>query len=154
LMKPLIVREIIANDGTIKKKYMPEPVARVISTGTATYVRHMMRSVVEENGTGTEADIDGYSVCGKTGTAQKAAKNGMGYAKEKYTAVFTGFAPEEHPQLAVLVVIDEPKKSHYGGVVAAPAFKKIMSEALNYFHIPPDLNSGKLVAENFNGVTP
>ncbi len=154
LMKPLIVREIIANDGTIKKKYMPEPVVRVISTDTATRVRHMMRSVVEENGTGTEAAIDGYSVCGKTGTAQKAAKNGIGYAKKKYTAVFTGFAPEKNPQLAVLVVIDEPQKSHYGGVVAAPAFKKIMSEALNYFHIPPDLNSGKLVAENFNGVTP
>ena len=148
LMKPLIVREIIANDGTIKKKYMPKPVARVISAETAAYVRHMMRLVVEENGTGTEAAINGYSVCGKTGTAQKAAKNGIGYAKKKYTAVFTGFAPEKNPQLAALVVIDEPKKSHYGGVVAAPAFKKIMSKALNYFHIPPDLDSGKLVAEN------
>ncbi len=151
LMKPLLVKEVLSNDGKVKKIYRPKPETRVISEQTAACVRHMMRLVVEENGTGTRAAIDGYSVCGKTGTAQKASKNGAGYARTKYTAVFTGFAPEQHPELVALVVVDEPKTSHYGGVVAAPAFKKIMSEALNYFHIPPDMTSPKLVAENTAG---
>ncbi len=151
LMRPLLVKEIIANDGKVKKKYNPAPVGRVISETTAAYVRHMMRLVVEENGTGTRAAIDGYSICGKTGTAQKATKDGSGYTKTKYTAVFIGFAPETRPELAALVVVDEPETSHYGGVVAAPAFRKIMSEALNYFHIPPDISSRKLVAENLTG---
>ncbi len=156
LMKPLLVKEIIASDGSVKKRYDPRPLIRVISAETAACVRRMMRSVVEENGTGTNAAINGYSVCGKTGTAQKALKSSKGYALKKYTAVFAGFVPESHPELAALVVIDEPEKSHYGGVVAAPAFKKIISEALNYFHIPPDLhpqNSQKFLAENVNGAS-
>lgn len=151
LMKPLLVKAVIASNGKIRKIYRPKPVKRVISINTSRYIKRMMRSVVEQGGTGTEAAVDGYSVCGKTGTAQKAARNGNGYSKTRYTAVFAGFAPEANPQLAVLVVIDEPERSHYGGTVAAPAFKKIMAESLNYFHIPPDMVRGKLVAENSNG---
>ncbi len=91
-------------------------------------------------------------MCGKTGTAQKVAKNGKGYSRSRYTALFTGFAPQKNPELAVLVVIDEPKGSHYGGVVAAPAFKTIMSESFHYLKIPPDLEQKKLLAgRNSNG---
>ena len=82
----------------------------------------MMNQVVQEEGTGTLAAMDGYKVCGKTSTAQKASKGKRGYAKNKYIAAFGGFAPQNNPKLAILVVVDEPQKDHYGGVVAAPAF--------------------------------
>ena len=105
----------------------------------------MMHQVVQEEGTGTQAAMDGYLVCGKTSTAQKAAKGRRGYAKNKYISAFGGFAPLDHPQLAALVVVNEPKGAHYGGVVAAPAFKAIMGQAFNYLDIPPD-ETGNMIA--------
>ena len=100
----------------------------------------MMRLAVENQGTGTKAAIVGYTVCGKTGTAQKAMENGKGYSKGNYISIFTGFAPEDNPELAILVAIDEPRKQYYGGDVAAPAFKTIMTESFNYLNIPPENN--------------
>ncbi len=96
-----------------------------------------MSLVVSEEGTGTKAAMDGYTVGGKTGTAQKASKSKRGYEKNKYISVFAGFAPLENPELAILVVVDEPKKQYYGGDVAAPAFKTIMTESFSYLNIPP-----------------
>lgn len=146
LMKPMLVRKIVSPNGDPLKIFSPTPVKRVISSATAEKIKLMMSTVVEEEGTGTNAAIDGYSVCGKTGTAQKAGRTGSGYLKNKYTSVFTGFAPRSEPQLAVLVIIDEPRKSHYGGVVAAPAFKSIMTESLHYLSIPPDTQNQPLLA--------
>ncbi|MBF0209714.1 MAG: penicillin-binding protein 2 [Desulfamplus sp.] len=140
LVKPRIIKEILSPNGEVKKEFKTEPVKQAISKETAQIIRDMMRSVVEPGGTGTNAAIEGYSVCGKTGTAQKASKTG-GYSKDKYTALFVGFAPQERAQLVVLVVVDEPPRSHYGGVVAAPAVKSIMSESFNYLKIPPDMPS-------------
>jgi len=97
----------------------------------------MMSLVVEEEGTGTKAAMDGYTVCGKTGTAQKALENKRGYSKNNYISVFAGFAPKDNPELAILVAVDEPRKQYYGGDVAAPAFKTIMAESFNYLNIPP-----------------
>jgi cell division protein FtsI (penicillin-binding protein 3) len=79
-------------------------------------------------------------VAGKTGTAQKPVP-GLGFRAGKYVASFAGFAPAEHPRLAVLVVVDEPQGSHYGGVVAAPAFREICERALTVLRIPPDAPS-------------
>jgi len=73
----------------------------------------------------------GYDVAGKTGTAQKATKQGS-YSKDKFTAVFAGFAPAENPEIVIVVVIDEPQKSIYGGVVAAPVFREIAATTLPY----------------------
>jgi cell division protein FtsI (penicillin-binding protein 3) len=96
----------------------------------------MMQSVIDEGGTGINAALEGYTVSGKTGTAQKTDAQGT-YAKGKYTAAFVGFTPVENPELAILVVVDEPQKNYHGGVVAAPVFKKIAQEALQYLNIPP-----------------
>ena len=115
-----------------------QPLNQVISAGTAQKVRRIMRTVITDGGTGVAADLAGYSVCGKTGTAQKIESNGQ-YARSKYVASFIGFAPTERPALVALVVVDEPKTDHYGGTVAAPAFKRIIKEALSYLNIaPPD----------------
>jgi len=94
----------------------------------------MFRDVVLE-GTGTEAAIPGYTVAGKTGTAEKA-ENGR-YVK-KYVASFVGLVPAKKPRLAILVMVDEPKGNIYGGVVAAPAFRDISRFALQYLEVPPD----------------
>lgn len=150
LLKPRLVGQVISHDGSIKKNLEPEPVKRILSRQSADRIKKMMRTVVEDGGTGTNAAIEGYSVCGKTGTAQKVAENGKGYSRTQYTASFAGFAPWHKPELAVLVVVDEPKDSHYGSVVAAPAFKTIVSESFHYLNIPPEQEFKKLVAGKNN----
>lgn len=140
LMKPRLIRTVIGPDGVEKKSYAPARVRQAVSSRTAKAVTRMMQSVVQEGGTGTRARLPGYRVCGKTGTAQKARTDGKGYAAGDYTALFVGFAPADAPQLAAAVIIDEPRTSHYGGVVAAPAFKTILQKSFNYLNIPPDLH--------------
>ena len=140
LMKPLLVKKIISNQGEVIQEYQPQVARRAISPGTAHELKAMMNLVVSQEGTGTKAIIDGYQICGKTGTAQKVSEGGKGYAKNKYTSVFAGFAPLENPELAILVIVDEPQKQYYGGDVAAPAFKTIMAESFNYLNIPPEKN--------------
>jgi cell division protein FtsI (penicillin-binding protein 3) len=95
-----------------------------------------MRTVITEGGTGTQADLEGYAVCGKTGTAQKIDSSGK-YTHSRYVSSFIGFVPTERPVLAVLVVVDEPKGTTYGGLVAAPAFKQIVKETMSYLNIAP-----------------
>jgi len=146
LMKPMLIKKIISNKGKDVTVYHPETIRQVISPKSAQQVKRMMRLVVEEEGTGKKAAMDGYTVCGKTGTAQKALENEKGYSKDNYTAVFAGFAPEDKPELAILVAIDEPRKQYYGGDVAAPAFKTIMAESFNYLNIPPEKNRPMLVS--------
>ena len=138
LMRPMLIKKIISDNGKDLKVYHPEIIRKVISSKTARQVKKMMSLVVKGEGTGTKAAMDGYTVCGKTGTAQKALKNKKGYSKDNYISIFAGFAPEDNPELAILVVIDEPKKQYYGGDVAAPAFKTIMAESFNYLNIPPE----------------
>ncbi|MCD4720526.1 MAG: penicillin-binding protein 2, partial [Desulfobacula sp.] len=140
LMRPMLTKKVISNSGEDLKVYHPEIIRRVVSPKTARQVKNMMSLVVKEEGTGVKAAMEGYTVCGKTGTAQKALKNRKGYSKSNYISVFAGFAPEDNPELAILVVIDEPRKQYYGGDVAAPAFKTIMAESFNYLNIPPEKN--------------
>jgi cell division protein FtsI (penicillin-binding protein 3) len=96
----------------------------------------MMRAVTEEGGTGTWSVPKGYTVCGKTGTAQKLNADGN-YRNCEYNAVFVGFSPDQSPELAVLVVVDSPQKHHYGGIVSAPVFREIVHHAFNYLDVPP-----------------
>jgi cell division protein FtsI/penicillin-binding protein 2 len=95
-----------------------------------------MLSDVVADGTGTEAQIPGYAVAGKTGTAQKVLADGRGYSNNAFDASFVGFVPARHPQLCVLVMIDQPDVI-FGGSVAAPAFREIASFALQDLEIAP-----------------
>ncbi len=145
LMQPMLIKKIISNTGNDIQVFQPTQLRQVVSTKTADQVKAMMNLVVQEEGTGTMAAMEGYRVCGKTSTAQKANKNKTGYEKNKYIAAFAGFAPQKNPELAILVVIDEPKKQHYGGEVAAPAFKTIMAQSFSYLNIAPE-NTKSMIA--------
>jgi cell division protein FtsI (penicillin-binding protein 3) len=130
----------IANHGVLRPPYVikgnqPAP-KRVLSRRTAAEVSQMLEGVLAAGGTAEEASVDGYTLAGKTGTAEKAI-NGE-YSKEFYVASFVGFAPARNPKLLVTVMVDEPQGDIYGGSVAAPAWKKITSFALNYLQIAPD----------------
>lgn len=137
MMKPHMVKTIFNDKGEIIKEIQPERMDRVISPETARQVASMLKSAVEEGGTGTQAFIDGYSVAGKTGTAQKVEKETRRYSDHKMTSSFMGFFPAERPQVALLVVIDEPEGVKYGGVVAAPVFREIANTLISYLNIAP-----------------
>jgi cell division protein FtsI/penicillin-binding protein 2 len=115
----------------------PAPARRVISPQTATQVSRMLEGVLGAGGTAEEAQVPGYKLAGKTGTAEKPDEYG-GYSKTKFVASFIGYAPARNPRLLVAVMVDEPQGDIYGGTVAAPAFEKIVSFALPYLGIPPD----------------
>jgi len=143
LMRPYIVERVIDSKGREIDSFGPQAVRRVVSPDTAAIIARMMRTVVE-NGTGTRAAIDAYLVSGKTGTAQKIDQNGQ-YDKEKFIASFIGFVPSEKPELVILVVVDEPGKNHYGGIVAGPAFRKIAETTLDYLNVAPKKGYRKLM---------
>jgi len=144
-MKPYIVHAVTSQGGRILEQTQPEVVEQAVSPEVAAIVRRIMQTVVTEGGTGTNASLQGYTVCGKTGTAQKIDQNGK-YSLGKFTASFVGIAPVENPHIVVLVVIDEPKGEHYGGTVAAPAFQKIAHETLQYLNVPPNNPKGLIKA--------
>ncbi|MFH2045738.1 MAG: penicillin-binding protein 2 [Pseudomonadota bacterium] len=137
LMKPYIVQAISDHKGKTIKRFEATPVRQAISSKSANTITKILMAVTTKEGTGFNATLDGYTVCGKTGTAQKIDKTGK-YARNKYIASFIGFAPVEDPEIAILVIVDEPRKNHYGGIVAAPAFKKIAQETLTYLNILPN----------------
>jgi len=142
LVKPYVVGSVVEPGGRIVRHREREIVRRVISERTAQYLKEMMAEVTSEGGTGEKAAIEGYLICGKTGTAQKLNDQGC-YTDKDYIASFLGFAPGSNPRIAVLVVVDSPKKGYYGGVVAAPAFRKIVHETLNYFGVPPETDHSR-----------
>jgi cell division protein FtsI/penicillin-binding protein 2 len=113
------------------------PGHRVIKAGVAAEVRQMLEGVLAPGGTASEVSVPGYTLAGKTGTAQ-VAENG-GYSQTKFVASFMGFAPAANPRLLVAVIVDEPQgTNYYGGSVAAPAFGEIATFALPYLGIPPN----------------
>ncbi len=118
-----------------------EPGRRVISEETSSIVRKMLQGVVDE-GTGHLAQIPGYTVAGKTGTAQKVDPETGLYGNE-YVTSFVGFAPAQDPEYLALIVVDEPQKDLFGEVTAAPAFQHVMSFILGYYNVPPDRESTK-----------
>ncbi len=96
----------------------------------------MLKGVVSDAGTAVGAEIPGYTVAGKTGTAQKPGPHG--YTAGKYVASFVGIVPASNPSLLVLVTVDEPHGAIFGGIVAAPAFAQIAGFDLQYLEVPPD----------------
>ena len=129
----------IANGGVKRRPYIvagaAAPGKRVLSERTADQVSRMLEGVLAAGGTAAEASVDGYTLAGKTGTAEKA-ENGT-YSKTDFVASFIGYAPARNPRLLVSVMVDEPRGDIYGGTVAAPAFERIMEFALPYLKIPP-----------------
>jgi cell division protein FtsI (penicillin-binding protein 3) len=133
--QPRIVARAVEPDGTIENLPVA-PDRRVMSAASARTMLTIMRGVTEPGGTARQAAIDGYSVAGKTGTAQKVA-NGH-YDPQKWVSSFVGAVPAEDPRLAIIVILDEPQGGHLGGSVAAPIFKEIAEQALRYLHVPPN----------------
>jgi cell division protein FtsI (penicillin-binding protein 3) len=122
---------------TLLKREQPVTGPRAVSPETALAVRTMLESVTLSGGTGVRAQVLGYRVAGKTGTAHKFVDGA--YAADRYVSSFVGFAPASAPRLLVAVMIDEPgADEYYGGVVAAPVFSAVMSEALRMRAVPPD----------------
>ncbi len=118
---------------------------RVISRTTALAVSRMLEMVVEPGGTAPRAQISGYRVAGKTGTAHKL--EGNGYAKDRYISTFVGYAPASSPRLIIAVVLDEPSAGQYfGGMVAAPVFSQVMAGALRILSVPHDAPSNNIVS--------
>lgn len=138
LMKPYLVEKVSDSDGNVVTTFGPQARRRVVSPETAKSVARMLEGVAADGGTGTNASVEGYRVAGKTGTAQKVDPVTKGYSASKRTASFIGFVPARKPRLTILVMIDEPKTSPYGGVVAAPAFSAIALQSLCYLKVPPD----------------
>ena len=130
----------IADHGVMRSPYViagdRKPGRRVLGTRVADQVSRMLEGVLGPGGTAEEARVPGYRLAGKTGTAQKPDGHG-GYSKTNFVASFIGYAPARKPRLLVAVMVDEPRGQIYGGVVAAPAFEKIMQFALPYLRIPP-----------------
>jgi cell division protein FtsI/penicillin-binding protein 2 len=139
LLKPKIVKSLVANDGTVVETFPTELVSQVISPATARKMRDALQKVTETGGTATKAVVAGYKTAGKTGTAKKI-KPGGGYFASHYTVSFAGMLPAQDPAFVCLVVIDDPRITGInigGGSVAAPIFQKIAARAAAYLNLPP-----------------
>ncbi|QDR80379.1 stage V sporulation protein D [Sporomusa termitida] len=134
LLRPQIVREVKDKSGQIVRGYQPDVIRQVLDPTTTKQVKEILESVVTQ-GSGRNAYIEGYKIAGKTGTAQKVGAGG--YLPDKYVASFVGFAPADNPQVAMLVIIDEPVGLYYGGQIAAPVFGAVMKDVLQYLKVTP-----------------
>lgn len=133
-VSPRIVDRVVDASGETVFEPPPQEPVRVVSDRTAAIMNEMLKAVVSR-GTGKNAAIPEYVVAGKTGTAQKAGPGG--YLPNKTIASFTGYVPADRPRLAILVAIDEPRTSQYGGEIAAPAFREIAERSLRYLRVDP-----------------
>jgi cell division protein FtsI (penicillin-binding protein 3) len=132
-VQPRFLRAVVSPSGQVTSA--PAPVTRrVVSESTAQVVGRMLGYAVDV-GTGQQAQIPGYWVAGKTGTARKVLPDGTGYYAGKYIASFIGFAPASHPALVVAAVLDEPA-TVFGGIAAAPLFRSVMQFALARLRVP------------------
>lgn len=141
LMWPHVGLDLERPDGTVVRRIAPRVVRRVLSPEVAYAEQGLMARVVAA-GSGRNAAISCYSIAGKTGTTQKYAAGGRGISGE-YIASFVGYAPAHGARLALYVMVDEPKGLYYGGQVAAPIFRNIMVEALQYLHLPQACPQGQ-----------
>jgi cell division protein FtsI/penicillin-binding protein 2 len=140
LLKPRIIKSLVANDGTVVETYPTEVVAQVIKPETARKMREALQKVTETGGTAMLAAVPGYKVAGKTGTAKRHNPNGRGYLANSYTVSFVGMLPAQNPAFVCIVVIDDPrtdKVTRYGGTIAAPAFARIAARAATYLNLQP-----------------
>ena len=143
LVKPHVVKEVRTNEGQTVFTFRNSDRKRVLSEKTANVFRDILKTVVEEGGTATEAAVDGNQVAGKTGTAQIIDRRTKRYSKDRYISSFVGFVPADNPRLAMIVVVYEPKGAIYGGIVAGPVFRNIADQSLSYMNVPRDDSTEK-----------
>jgi cell division protein FtsI/penicillin-binding protein 2 len=144
-MQMVAAYDAIANGGILRPPHVVQSIGgkptqlpaghRIISPTTAQELRDMLRGVFADGGTASGAEIRGYDMAGKTGTANIAIDGH--YSDSAYVASFIGMVPTDHPRLLVAVVVNQPQGSIYGGSVAAPAFQQIVGWAVPYLGLPP-----------------
>jgi len=140
LLKPRIVKALVANDGTVVENYPTETVSQPITAATSTKMRAALEKVVLPGGTATLAAVPGFRAGGKTGTAKRHNPNGRGYLTNSYTVSFAGMMPIQDPAFVAIVVIDDPhtnKVTRYGGTVAAPVFGKMAARVAARMNLQP-----------------
>jgi cell division protein FtsI/penicillin-binding protein 2 len=140
LVTPRIVKSVTTEDGKTVTAFSPVVLRQVVSPETAAQVGKALRGVVSDRGTAAAAAVPGFSISGKTGTAQKVDPKG-GYEQGKYVVSFSGYLPSEHPEFVGLVVLDDAHTTkpelNYGGLVAGPIFARIAEKAARYLDLEP-----------------
>lgn len=139
LMQPKLVERLQDESGRVVRQFSPHAVRRVVSETACQQLKRALRTAASEDGTAQAAQLDYYTVAGKTGTTEEFA-NGN-YKSGKYYSSFLGFLPVDQPELCILVGVHRPDRrvGHFGGTVAAPVFRAIAERAANYLRIPPDI---------------
>lgn len=149
LMKPYVIKEVIAADGTVLLRRQPEVLSRPIRPETAKLMRTLLARVCEDGGTGKKAAVKGIRTAGKTGTAQKVIAGH--YSETDYMASFAGFVPALRPEIGMIVVFDNPQPLHTGGAVASPVFGEIAEQAVRYLGIIPEGEDALPLTESRTG---
>lgn len=147
LMRPHIIQSIKDADGNVVRQSEPEVVREVVPPGVAGFVNRALTEVVSAHGTAALASVAGFTVAGKTGTAQKVNPKG-GYSEGKYVVSFVGYMPAEDPEFVCLILIDDAKISpslNYGGLVAAPIFSRVAEKAARYLDLTPAPRAGPIL---------
>jgi cell division protein FtsI (penicillin-binding protein 3)/stage V sporulation protein D (sporulation-specific penicillin-binding protein) len=146
LVTPRIVKSITSEDGKTVSTFSPVVLRQVISPETARQIGNALRGVVSDRGTAAAAAVPGFTISGKTGTAQKVDPRG-GYEQGKYVVSFIGYLPSDHPEFVGLVVLDDAHTTkpelNYGGLVAGPIFSHIAEKAARYLDLQPHEELGK-----------
>jgi cell division protein FtsI (penicillin-binding protein 3) len=137
LLEPILVKKTTGSRGEPARESSVKVRREVVPPGTARTMAEMLTAVTEEGGTATEAAIAGFHVAGKTSTGQKVDSATGRYSADKYTAVFVGFVPVDHPRIVVAVVLDEPAIGRYGGDLAGPVFRRVAEASLRYLGVIP-----------------
>ena len=151
LLEPILVKRVTDGRGETVRESSVQVRRQAVPPGIARMVSEMLTAVTEEGGTAVEAAIPGYRVAGKTSTAQKVDPATGKYSTDKYTAVFAGFVPVDHPRLVVVVVLDEPMIGHYGGDLAGPVFRRVSEASLRYLGVTPSANPAKIASIKRDG---
>jgi cell division protein FtsI (penicillin-binding protein 3) len=146
LLEPILVKRVTDGRGAVVREASTHVRREVVPPGVAHMVAEMLTAVTEDGGTAVEAAVPGFRVAGKTSTAQKVDPSTGRYSTDKYTAVFVGFVPVDHPRLVVAVVLDEPMIGHYGGDLAGPVFRRVAEGSLRTLGVTPSSGAAKLAS--------
>jgi cell division protein FtsI (penicillin-binding protein 3) len=146
LLEPILVKKLTGSRGEPVRESSIQVRREAVPSGVARMVAEMLTAVTEDGGTAVEAAISGFRVAGKTSTAQKVDPLTGKYSTEKYTAVFVGFVPVDHPRVVVAVVLDEPMIGRYGGDLAGPVFRRVAEASMRYLGVSPPTSLSNLAA--------
>ena len=139
LMTPRIVKSVTTEDGKTISELKPTELRQVISEQTAAQIGRALRGVVSDRGTAAAAAVPGFTIAGKTGTAERVDPKG-GYERDRFVVSFIGYLPADHPEFVGLVVLDDAQTTpelNYGGLVAGPIFSRIAEKAARYLDLEP-----------------